>query len=129
LDPTELLKMYLERGVAAQTLWFDYATITMLILAFLAAFKPTEDNKQVRRAVFVVFGLLVAINAHTQWEVTDQRKALNDCLVKAGSHFPLHDPNVWLVLGAHLVADAAVVLVMLAIHFRAAKAPKPPVGG
>jgi hypothetical protein len=98
-------------------------------LAFLAAFKPTEENKQVRRAVFLVFGLLVAINLDTQLEVTHQRKALYDSLVKAGTHFPFYYPEVWLVMGAHIAADVAVVLVMIAIHFRAAKAPRPPAGG
>ncbi|HXM14902.1 MAG TPA: hypothetical protein VN933_06645 [Candidatus Eremiobacteraceae bacterium] len=121
MDYKDLMPMYLERCVAVQTLWFDYATIVLLLLAFLAAFKPTEFNKYIRWAVFGIFGIFVGANADALWEITNQRIWIGERLISVEPTFPTAWAARGLELGVHAAADILVVALIVVIHYRQRK--------
>jgi hypothetical protein len=121
----ELATLYFERGVAGQTLWFDYATIVLLLLGFIVAFKSHELKYSLRWWLFVGFLGFAIANGWAQFDVTAQRIAIGnrlltliaDATTRTNSvSMPLAIPKWWAVIGAHLIGDIFVALAIFVLH-------------
>jgi hypothetical protein len=80
IEVKDLIAMFFERSTAAQTLWFDYATVVLLLLAFIVAVKKPKLTRTFRAVLIVAFLAFAFVNLWAQLDVNKQRNAIVEIL-------------------------------------------------
>jgi hypothetical protein len=76
IEVKDLIAMFFERSTAAQTLWFDYVTVVLLLLGFIAAVKKPKLTKTFRAVLIGAFVAFAVVNLWAQLDVNRQRNAI-----------------------------------------------------
>ena len=119
---TEILPIYFERSTAVQTFWNIHITVSLGILAFVAAAHTAVGHVPIALILTFAFLAFTLSNLSALMEVQRQRHALAEVIRQmADQSEDKHDrnladistpPELWKVRTFHLVMDAFVVVVI-----------------
>ena len=118
----ELLPIYFERSVAAQTFWNFHITVSLGLLAFVSAAHTMVNDVSIASIFTIAFIAFTLSNLVALIEVQRQRHVLSEVIKQlADMSEDEHDrnladlaapPELWKVRTFHLVMDAFVIIVI-----------------